>query len=131
MTPTAPSWFVKLLKQEHKDLTVDFNISQKQWQISQYIPYNKYYGVYDGIHLWRVERRKEKVLFTPGLGSKIIHDLKQQWNQNYDSLDDFVKKMKIKVNENPAAEVNAELEYEAGKLRKKHGDNWFEKVKNG
>lgn len=59
------------------------------------IPYYKNHGVWEGMNFRELKYRREKVIYTPGLGSKVLEDLRRCWVPSYHNFEDFVKQMNI------------------------------------
>jgi hypothetical protein len=59
------------------------------------IPYYKNYGDWNGMNFRELKRRREKIIYVPELGSKVLEDLRRCWVPSYRNFEDFVKKMNI------------------------------------
>ena len=94
--PKAPSWFKRKLSLVSPSLTVFFNVHRETWEIAEKVPSVVSYGIWNGIHIQKVQLVNHKIMHIESLGSDILRLLNRQKNSRFKSFKDFYKENKLR-----------------------------------
>lgn len=94
--PTPPRWFVKALKEIHPALGVRWDSPAQGWQIFQNQKRQKYYGIFDGMRIFKMEEYPTHVMYTKGLGSAILDQIKRARTTRY-TYEEYCKEFGIQA----------------------------------
>lgn len=97
LVPRPPAWFDRKLRETNPSLRVHHTGGPQGWQVSQMIPYIKDFGTWEGMRIQELRHRREKIIYVPELGSKVIEELRLCWGPRYRNFDDFVKQVRIQA----------------------------------